>query len=203
MSKARFEEQEIGRKFIQRLFPEVQKLGELSQNQWFDEVEKLIKNHLQKQHQPQQGITNTEERPDVAKLQAQIVTYKNIIDDTVKYCIILLIFSFINIFFQEGMLNKLQQHIEQQEINWRSQLKAKEDEVDSLRINAVNQLQNTVTSLEKELASAKEESRLLQQELESFKSGNTAQNDSTALVERLSEVTENNVKKQHNYLFFV
>lgn len=86
------------------------------------------------------------------------------------------------------MLNKLQQHIEQQEMNWRNQLKAKEGEIENLRENTLNKLQKTVTTLEIELSSEKEGRRLLQQQLESLKSGKAAQNDSTVLIERLSEV---------------
>ncbi|KAJ8977644.1 hypothetical protein NQ317_003622 [Molorchus minor] len=55
-----------------------------------------------------------EKSQDLLKLQAQLQHYKNIIDDT------------------EGMLNKLQLHIESEEINWRNQLAAKEAEIESL-----------------------------------------------------------------------
>lgn len=85
MSKARFEEQQINRRFIQRLFPETEKLGEISQNQWLVEVEKLIQNHLKKQQQQEVIVKKAETDPDVVKLQGQIITYKTIIDDTVRF----------------------------------------------------------------------------------------------------------------------
>lgn len=86
------------------------------------------------------------------------------------------------------MLNKLQQHIEQQEANWSSQLKVKEGEIENLRENTLNKLQKAVTTLENELASEKENTRLLQQQLKNLKSNTVAQNDSTVVIERLSEV---------------
>lgn len=81
MCKARLEEQQIARNFLQRLFPEVEKLGQLSQNQWLVEVEKLVQNHISGLKQQTKTVKT---HPDIAKLQAQIVTYKNIIDDTVS-----------------------------------------------------------------------------------------------------------------------
>lgn len=81
MSKVRAEEQELHKKFIQRLFPEVQKLEGLPQNDWYVEVEKLVQNHVKALAKQQE----TESSPaDVEKLQAQLIDYKNIIDDTVK-----------------------------------------------------------------------------------------------------------------------
>lgn len=85
------------------------------------------------------------------------------------------------------MLNKLQQHIEQQEANWSSQLKVKE-EIENLRENTLNKLQNAVSTLETELASEKENTRLLQQQLNNLKINTVVQNDSTVVIERLSEV---------------
>lgn len=52
----------------------MQKLGNLPQDEWFNEVEKLIRKEI---------VRKTEQPDAVTKLQAQIVTYKNIIDDTV------------------------------------------------------------------------------------------------------------------------
>lgn len=86
------------------------------------------------------------------------------------------------------MLNKLQQHVEQQEINWRSQLKAKEGEIEDLKINTVNKLEKAVALLEADLASEKEGRRLLQQQLEGLKNTKTTINDSTVTIEKLSEV---------------
>lgn len=84
MLKAKLEEQQVNRRFIQRLFPEVQALGDISQNQWLVEVEKLIQNHLKKKENV--PAAKTEANADVAKLQAQIASYKTIIDDTVRDC---------------------------------------------------------------------------------------------------------------------
>lgn len=81
MSKARLDEQQITRAFIQRLFPEVEKLGGLSQNEWLIAAEKLLQNHINKQ----QIVKTVQTQPDVVKLQTQIITYKNIIDDTVRF----------------------------------------------------------------------------------------------------------------------
>lgn len=59
----------------------MQVLGEIPQTQWLEEVEKLIRNHLKKK---EKVVSKAETSSDVAKLQAQIVTYKTIIDDTVR-----------------------------------------------------------------------------------------------------------------------
>lgn len=85
--------------------------------------------------------------------------------------------------FQEGALNKLQQHVEEQEIHWRHQLKAKDGEIEELKANTVNKLRDAVTSLETELRSLREEKRLLEQQLESAKCSS-----STATIQRLTEV---------------
>lgn len=99
------------------------------------------------------------------------------------------------------MLNKLQQHVEQQEINWRSQLRAKDGELENLKANTLRKLQKDVTSLEIELASEREERHLLQQQLESLKSSSSRQNDSTATIERLSEVVIIKIKFYYLFLF--
>lgn len=85
-------------------------------------------------------------------------------------------------------MNKLQKHIEQQEINWRSQLKAREGEIENLKVNTVDRLQRTVTTLENQIEFEKEEKRVLQEQIESLKSRSTVENDSSVLVKRLSEV---------------
>lgn len=69
---------------MQRLFPEAEKLEDVPQNQWFAEVEKLVRNHIGALKKQQQRPVAAEPRADVVKLQAQIVTYENIIDDTVR-----------------------------------------------------------------------------------------------------------------------
>lgn len=38
------------------------------------------------------------------------------------------------------MLNKLQAHIEKEEINWRNQLKLKENEIEALKEKQINQV---------------------------------------------------------------
>lgn len=45
-----------------------------------------------------------------------------------------------NFIFQEGMLNKLQEHIEKEERNWRSQLELKENEIEQLKEKQINQV---------------------------------------------------------------
>lgn len=42
------------------------------------------------------------------------------------------------------MLNKLQKHIEQEEIDWRNQLKAKEAEIESLKETQIKQVRIAV-----------------------------------------------------------
>ena len=76
------------------------------------------------------------------QLSSMVTNYKRIIEDTV--CIyfvrpdVLLLTSIIytifvystnDLFFQEGMLNKLQQHVEAEETKWQQQLAEKEAEL--------------------------------------------------------------------------
>ncbi|KYB26693.1 ribosome-binding protein 1 isoform X2 [Tribolium castaneum] len=76
-----------------------------------------------------------------SQLQLQLKHYKDVIDNT------------------EKMLNKLQQHIEQEEINWRMQLAAKTAELEQLKENCGSELQEKLTSLELELKKEREDKK--------------------------------------------
>lgn len=82
--KAREDEQLNNRNFVQRLFPELkEKLSSISQNRWQAEFEKIIQSHV-KDIQKQSNVKSNDFQGDIAKLQAQILNYKQIIDDTVS-----------------------------------------------------------------------------------------------------------------------
>lgn len=85
LSKAIKDEQVNNRNFIQRLFPELmEQLSNVSQEQWQVEFEKIIQGHIDGLQQKQQQVKSNEQSGEVAKLQAQILNYKTIIDDTVN-----------------------------------------------------------------------------------------------------------------------
>lgn len=86
VSKARENEQINNRNFVQRLFPELkEELSSISQERWQVEFEKIIQSHI-KDTQNLSQVKNNEQQGDVAKLQAQILNYQSIIDDTVGVC---------------------------------------------------------------------------------------------------------------------
>ncbi|XP_031831405.1 uncharacterized protein LOC116426511 [Nomia melanderi] len=129
--KVKMEQEELTKAFLLRIFPEI-KVSEKSHDQWlkaFEEEVKTVLIELRKK--------NIDDKPsDLEKqnknLQDLVSHYKQIIDDT------------------EGMLNKLQSHVESEETKWESQLRQKETEVTSLRV----ELQNKVEELETRLKDA-------------------------------------------------
>lgn len=84
----RTEEQEKCRKFVQRLFPDVT----LSNNDnWMTEAESAVKKFIsdlekreEEKEEVEESTTATAGSVDVARLQAQVAQYRNIIEDTVS-----------------------------------------------------------------------------------------------------------------------
>ncbi|XP_044263237.1 ribosome-binding protein 1 isoform X2 [Tribolium madens] len=130
-------EKDVQREFIQRLFPEIQDEKIMNANAFESDGEKFIRsyiNDLKKQ-------SSKENEPDASQLKLQLKHYKDVIDNT------------------EKMLNKLQKHIEQEEINWRMQLSAKTAELEQLKENCGSELQERLTSLELELKKEREDKK--------------------------------------------
>ncbi|KAG5890213.1 hypothetical protein JTB14_028755 [Gonioctena quinquepunctata] len=159
-------EQDSQKQFIQRLFPDIEGLSTVTTEDWHAECGKFIQNYVNnlKIQQNQTPPSSPQKSQEIAKLETQLQHYKNIIDDT------------------EGMLNKLQTHIEKEEIDWRSQLAAKEAEIEHLKESRLSPLQTKVISLEQQLAKEINEKQRLMQSPRS-----AAQADSTATIEKLSE----------------
>ncbi|RZB39983.1 ribosome-binding protein 1-like [Asbolus verrucosus] len=167
--KSNTADKDIHREFIQRLFPEIKELE--STNSDID-CEKYIKKYIDDLRKQ-----NTRDSDDVYQLKSQLQHYKNVIDNT------------------EKMLNKLQKHIEQEEINWRMQLAAKTAELESLkesysqevgakRCNIAMtpiQFQEKLTQLETELRDEQEEKQRIITQFQEFK--NSSQNELQKLPE--------------------
>ncbi|CAG9860393.1 unnamed protein product [Phyllotreta striolata] len=206
-------QQESQKQFLQRLFPEIEELKSAKGADWQEKYAALISDFINsiREENKQISVTPVSSPPstpqkssEIAKLQSQLLHYKNIIDDT------------------EGMLNKLQKHVEQEEMTWRSQLAAKEAELDSLKENRITQnavdppaldiqgvafaynciekslptiideLQTKLVNVENSLSKEIEEKRKLVEECQLLKSQRGTQNgvDSTnslATIEKLSE----------------
>ncbi|KOX71283.1 Kinectin [Melipona quadrifasciata] len=146
--KIKAEQEKLTKTLLERIFPEI-KVTEESHDQWlkvFEEKVNTVLNELKKKN----TIDNHSELEKQNKnLQDMVSHYKQIIDDT------------------EGMLNKLQSHVESEETRWESQLRQKENEVTSLRLE-LNELMNKLNVNEKLQDKVVElETRL--KEAESFK----------------------------------
>ncbi|XP_023017045.2 SMC superfamily domain-containing protein aluminum tubes isoform X2 [Leptinotarsa decemlineata] len=186
-------EQNSQKLFIQRLFPDIDDLHAVTADDWQAECGKLIQSYInnlknrqsQTQPPPSQNI-------EVVELQAQLQHYKSILDET------------------EGTLNKLQTHIEREEIQWRNKLAAKDDEIEHLKKSRltpnpvelpeiqgvqfaykciekslpmiIDELQTKVINLEQQLSKEISEKQRIQQNQRS-----SAYADSTATIEKLSE----------------
>ncbi|XP_066263175.1 ribosome-binding protein 1 isoform X2 [Euwallacea similis] len=116
-------QEQVGQKeFIQRLFPEIESLKELSsRGDWQEEYERVIRGHLvQLERKPSADVPDLSGK-SVVMLHNEVQHYKQIIDET------------------EGILKKLQIHIEEEERNWRSKLTQKDAEIKELRDQCVSQ----------------------------------------------------------------
>ncbi|KAJ8674029.1 hypothetical protein QAD02_005291, partial [Eretmocerus hayati] len=143
--KLKREEQEATKVWLQRIFPEI-RISEKTHDQWVKVFEEQVTITLNKSKADLKSEeANLELEKTNKSLQAMVNNYKQIICDT------------------EGMLNKLQNHIESEEKRWQAQLRQKESEVSSLKVEihdlqnktAFNdELQQKITELEAKLAEA-------------------------------------------------
>lgn len=77
---------------MQRLFPEIEDLKAVNSDDWQDKYAQLINNYVSKLKERQKQNSSPASSPtsspqkssEVAKLQSQLLHYKNIIDDTVS-----------------------------------------------------------------------------------------------------------------------
>lgn len=91
------------RKFIQRLFPEVQLADGLPDDQWFSNAEKAVKAFVNtlSQKGPSDGSDD-----QVKKLLKQVDTYRMVFDD------------------MESSLQKLQSQVQEEELKWRAEVES-------------------------------------------------------------------------------
>ncbi|XP_011062324.1 PREDICTED: kinectin isoform X5 [Acromyrmex echinatior] len=126
--KIKEEQEEITKAFLQRIFPEI-KVSEKTHEQWLKSFEDKLCAILNELKQKNTDQTNPDLEKQNKNLQGMVSHYKQIIYDT------------------EGMLNKLQSHIESEETRWQSQLRQKENEVTNLRVE-LNDMQAKLISSE-------------------------------------------------------
>nr|XP_034192908.1 kinectin-like isoform X6 [Osmia lignaria] len=120
--KVKSQQEEFTKALLQRIFPEI-KVSEKSYDQWLKVFEERVNTVLIDLKKKNIVDTPSEFEKQNKNLQDLVSHYKQIIDDT------------------EGMLNKLQSHVESEETRWESQLRQKENEVASLRLE-LNELMN-------------------------------------------------------------
>ncbi|KAM0733263.1 Ribosome-binding protein 1 [Formica fusca] len=127
--KVKEEQEEITKALLQRIFPEI-KVSEKTHEQWLEAFEDKVGAILNELKQK-----NTDQaKPDLERqnknLQNMVSHYQQIIGET------------------EGMLNKLQSHVESEETRWQSQLQQKENEVANLRVELNNMQAKLISSEE-------------------------------------------------------
>ncbi|XP_076666065.1 uncharacterized protein LOC143367789 isoform X2 [Andrena cerasifolii] len=139
--KVKVEEEELTKALLQRIFPEIE-VSEKSHDQWLRAFEEKVSSTLTELKERSAASAQSDFEQQNKNLQDMVSHYKQIIDDT------------------EGMLKKLQSHVESEETRWESQLRQKESEVASLRIelneltkklNINEKLQVKITELETRL----------------------------------------------------
>ncbi|XP_017776319.1 PREDICTED: ribosome-binding protein 1 isoform X2 [Nicrophorus vespilloides] len=125
ITNARAEEQQAGKDFVQRLFPSIQVPSSLPHDKWEEQVVKSVEDQLQKL-KAAAAVGKVDHSADLARMTSKISDYKKIIDET------------------EGMLSKLHNHIETEEIRWRKELRSKDEQIE--RLEAEAQLSKQVES---------------------------------------------------------
>nr|XP_033324053.1 kinectin-like [Megalopta genalis] len=146
--KVRLEQEELTKAFLMRIFPEV-KVPEKSHDQWLSDFEEKANTflvELKKKNVDDSTRSDTEKQNK--NLQDMVSHYKQIIMAT------------------EGMLNKLQCHVESEETRWEAQLRQKEVEVANLRI----ELQKKVAEMETRLKDAESHKEQANRELLALRS---------------------------------
>ncbi|XP_011636853.1 kinectin-like isoform X3 [Pogonomyrmex barbatus] len=128
IQKIKEEQEEITKALLQRIFPEI-KVCEKTHEQWLKSFEDKVCTILNELKHKNSDQTNPDLERQNKNLQGMVSHYKQIIYDT------------------EGMLNKLQSHIESEETRWQSQLRQKENEVVNLRVE-LNDMQAKLISNE-------------------------------------------------------
>ncbi|KAL6264526.1 hypothetical protein P5V15_004633 [Pogonomyrmex californicus] len=128
IQKIKEEQEEITKALLQRIFPEI-KVSEKTHEQWLKSFEDKVCTILNELKHKNSDQTNPDLERQNKNLQGMVSHYKQIIYDT------------------EGMLNKLQSHIESEETRWQSQLRQKENEVVNLRVE-LNDMQAKLISNE-------------------------------------------------------
>ncbi|XP_014215655.1 kinectin [Copidosoma floridanum] len=178
MQKIKIEEHEATKALLQRIFPEI-KVLEKSHDKWitsFEQQAYMILHALKTVPKSDDTYINLENTNK--KLEAMVSHYKQIIDDT------------------EGMLNKLQNHIESEEKRWQAHFNQKENEVSNLRLeiftlqtklSSNNELQQRITELEASLAEVKSLKDNTKSESQMFHTQSPSRMADLALLEKLQE----------------
>nr|CAD7438351.1 unnamed protein product [Timema bartmani] len=113
--RVKLEEQTITKTLLQRIFPEVVVEDVNTFDQWLEKFESRACILLSDLKSRLVQVDNTALEAENAKLEALVAHYKTIIEET------------------EGMLNRLQNHVEKEEARWKQLLEVKETEIQALR----------------------------------------------------------------------
>ncbi|XP_032691151.1 kinectin-like isoform X2 [Odontomachus brunneus] len=144
MQEVKVEQEEITKALLQRIFPEI-KVSEKTHEQWLKTFEYKVCTVLNELKQKSTTHENSDLEKQNKNLQDVVSRYQQVVKET------------------EGMLSKLQSHVESEETRWQVLLRQKENEVASLRtelkdiqtkLNASEKLQQKAIELETRLANA-------------------------------------------------
>ncbi|XP_065350870.1 kinectin-like isoform X4 [Cloeon dipterum] len=186
--KAQGEEQDTFRQLLQRLFPSVTLPVTKDQSEWVREFEAAAAEHLREASSEQAAAADGQTKimlEDVEsrnkQLQALVTHYKSIIEET------------------EGMLNKLEKHVEQEETRWRTQLQLKQDELDAVqsKLDANAQNESRLKEADDKLSTAQDAQAAAQKQVselqarlgklsDDLSSAKKSQEENEALTKQLS-----------------
>ncbi|RZF38289.1 hypothetical protein LSTR_LSTR009012 [Laodelphax striatellus] len=106
------DQQSSTRKLLLRIFPEIKVPDNKDQNKWLEQFDSALSEWKSKQGAADSPADLADLEKQNSQLQAMVSHYKNIIADT------------------EGMLNRLQSHVEQEEGKWAEELQTLQSQLD-------------------------------------------------------------------------
>nr|XP_022907681.1 ribosome-binding protein 1 isoform X4 [Onthophagus taurus] len=177
VTKIKLEQESMNKKFIQRLFPNIKVNENVTHEEWCEQIEGAISRYVNELEKPKtpEPVDNSE----LIKLQTENKRFKVIIADT------------------EGVLNKLQNHVEQAEIQWTKKLENKDKELALLKTQ-LKQLQDQLDEMQQRLAIEEEENQKVLNENDTLNKGHIDRltEDISNLTQQLEESQKRNSELQ-------
>ncbi|XP_034233457.1 ribosome-binding protein 1 isoform X2 [Thrips palmi] len=178
---ARVEEERKMQEALQRLFPSIS-VEEKVHEQWVKKFSSAVSKHVSElaNKQPTKQLPEEDQSVMIAELEKRnsqlsgmVTNYKRIIEDT------------------EGMLNKLQQHVEAEETKWQQQLADKEAELSSV-VRERDELRNGSSGdqssvMQQQLGELQNKLQAVEAEKNNLKVQLSSSKDALATIDQLKE----------------